>query len=145
MRMGVVVWEWQEPTCEESYQQLYLGHVNMREKRGNVAEKRYEGALLTVNPKTAPIDDLPKAFGFSLHHMVGHCALQGYQSNVDGIIILILSPGDKPIKVNPRVLIQDPSLTSFKTSAANWYIQVERLILRFLSHLLLKKLLNVQF
>ena len=91
--MGTLVWHWQEPSCESSYQQLFLGHVNMREKKHNSVSKRYQGALLTVVPKSAPVDDLPKSFGLSLHNMVGHCALQGYASNVDGVIVLILSPG----------------------------------------------------
>ena len=116
------MWEYEEPDCESSYQQLFVGYVNMREKRNNSASNPYEGALLTVVPKTAPIDDLPKSFGLSLHHMVGHCALQGYASNIDGVIVLILSPGDKPIKVKPTTLIQDPALTAFKTAASNWYI-----------------------
>ena len=85
--LGTVVWRPRTPECHESVSQIYLGSAKIhRHRNGTIGS-----FVMLAN------NDTRQYGGFRLTATTSICNVQGYTTQVEGLVIRILRNGDEPL------------------------------------------------
>ena len=119
-QFGTTVWNYTKPGCSQLVEQsqvveLYSGPVQVRTMLKSAPDNALKDALITVNPNNTDVNRLPKAFGLALKFRSSVCGSEAYQTNIAGVLLVFLRPGDTGIKVSNKSMIENPYLTSYIT------------------------------
>ena len=92
---GSMIWRYEKPSCSSTsalrtYQEIHKGVAVVCVKNDATAKSNYYDSILTLH-LTDQLGVLPMTIGLALHHKTSVCGQPAYQSNIEDVVVLILS------------------------------------------------------